>query len=606
MLATYWRIIIRPNLGKIALIGAVSLLTAVAEVASIGLVIPVVALFSGANSPSGQKFLPLLESAARGLGLALGSSGLLLLTLGGVLFFIVLKSVLSLGLGYLTAFVSWDTKRRLTVRMFTAYAHARFAEFARRDRGAIVKDIEGPADSMGYVVYYCGLSLAAAGQLALILGFLTWLSPGLTLVMGAVGLLYVFLSRAFLQERIANLGRAEYPLEQAVSGVLVETVDGARLVKAHSLADRLAAKLDDLFSRRMKFAVDRLWFPQIPKIGFEFVGMLIVVLLIGLARWVPSLGLDFPALAAFVLGLRQITPAASALNTNIFNMAQYLRHVEVIEETLTRLSQEEDRGRAPLPDVVRELNFESVSFAYPEKPDHKIFRSLSLSFSRGKVTAIVGETGAGKTTAADLIIRLHEPDSGRITANGTDISRFSLTGWRWRIGYVGQDVFLFNATLANNIAALDDKAAQADIVRAAQLAQIHDFIVSLPKGYDTKVGDRGVKLSGGQRQRIAVARAIMRRPEILILDEATSHLDNLTERALHTAIDFIRKETVVILIAHRLSTVEDADEIIVLESGQVVESGTHTDLMMRKGLYSRLYGAAHISRPSAEIFADDL
>ena len=120
------------------------------------------------------------------------------------------------------------------------------------------------------------------------------------------------------------------------------------------------------------------------------------------------------------------------------------------------------------------------------------------------------------------------------------------------------------------------------------------------------MGDRGVKLSGGQRQRIAVARAIMRRPEILILDEATSHLDNLTERALHTAIDFIRKETVVILIAHRLSTVEDADEIIVLESGQVVESGTHTDLMMRKGLYSRLYGAAHISRPSAEIFADDL
>ncbi len=599
MIQTYWRIIIRPNLSKIGLIGAVSLLAALAEVLSIGLVIPVVALFSGTDSPSGQKFLPLLESAARAVGLEQGSSAVLLLALGGVLLFILLKSVLSLGLAYLTAYVSWETKRRLTVRMFAAYAHARFAEFAR-GRGAIVKDIEGPADSMGYVVYYSGLSVAAALQLLLTLGFLAWLSPGLTLVMGVVALLYAFLSRAILQDRITKLGRAEYPLEQAVTGVLVETVDGARLVKVHNLADRMAAKLDDLFARRMKPAMGRLVLPQIPKIGFELVGMVIVVLLIGLARWVPSLGLDFPALAAFVLALRQITPAASTLNSNVLNMAQYLRHVEVIEEALTRIPREEDREGVPLPDVLRELKFESVGFAYPEKRDHKVFQDLSLSFSRGKVTAIVGKSGSGKTTAADLIIRLQEQDSGRITANGTDISRFSLSAWRRRIGYVGQDVFLFNTTVADNIAALDDKAMHADIVRAAQLAQIHDFIVSLPKGYDTVVGDRGVKLSGGQRQRIAMARAIMRHPEILILDEATSSLDNVTERAMHAAIDCFRKEAIVVIITHRLSTVEDADEILYMEDGQVKEHGRHDALLGKQGLYWQLYSKPEPSPAMAE------
>jgi len=158
---------------------------------------------------------------------------------------------------------------------------------------------------------------------------------------------------------------------------------------------------------------------------------------------------------------------------------------------------------------------------------------------------------------------------------------------------VGQDIFLFNATIGENITALDDSVPAAEIVRAAQLAQIDDFIAALPQGYDTVVGDRGVKLSGGQRQRLAVARAILRRPNILILDEATSALDTLTERAIHAAIACIRREAIVIVIAHRLTTVEDADEIVVLQNGQVAEQGTHNDLLSKQGLYWRLSGNVH-------------
>ena len=598
---SYWRIVIRPNLGKVFLIGAVSLLAAVAEVAGIGLVIPVIALFSGTESQSGQKFLPYLEGAARSLGLEPNSSGLLYFALTGVAAFIILKGALVLGLNYLTARASQDAKRNLTIRMFGAYARARYSELVRRERGAITKDIEEPADAMGYVVYYSGLSIAAAGQLLMTLGFLAWLSPRLTFVVLAVGAVTVLGSHYLLHGGMKKRGDADYSLEQAVAGMLVNVIDGARVVKVHNLVDHLSVRLDELLANRMKIAVRQLLFQQVPKIWFELVGMLCVVGLVVLAQRFPGMGVDFPALAVFVLALRQITPAASTLNSNYLNMAQYAGQIRVIEEALTHMPQEdENRVSIPMPDAIRTLRLESVSFAYEKKPYLQVLRDLSLAFTQGRVTALVGKTGAGKTTIVDLILRLQEPGGGRILANDTDIRQFSLAEWRRHIGYVGQDVFLFNATLAENIAVLDDRVPVAEIVRAAQLAQIHEDIQKLPEGYNTSVGDRGVKLSGGQRQRIGVARAILRRPQILILDEATSALDNLTERALHEAIDFIRRDAIVIIIAHRLSTVEDADEILVLQDGRVVEHGSHDVLLSQQGYYWRLYNTAHTPSPVME------
>ena len=601
MLATYWRIIIRPNRSKILLLGGVSLLAAIAEVGSIGLVIPVVAIFSGVNSPSSQKFVLVMEAIVRTVGLPPSLPNVLFLALAGVTLFIVLKSALVLWLNHLTAFVCLDTRRTLTLRMFVAYAHARYPELVRRVQGTILEDIQTPPDTIGHVIYYSGLSIAAAGQLVLTLGFLMWLSPWLTLAMGAVGFVAVYLFRHYLQARMANLGQTDYALAQAGSGVLVDAINGGRIVKIHNLADRLKARLNEIFTKRRNVGVRMLVFQQVPRIGFELGGMLIVVTLVFLAQLVPAFSLDFPALAAFVLALRQITPAASTLNTNFLNITQKGSQIRVIEETLAHLPQEDKTaGAEPLPGTIHTLSLESVTFAYPENPDRHVLHDLSMTFPRGKVTAVVGGTGAGKTTIADLLIRLQEPDGGRIVANGVDIHRFSLTGWRGQIGYVGQDVFLFNATLAENIAALDDHVQMSDIMRAAQLAQIDEFIAALPEGYRTLVGDRGVKLSGGQRQRIAVARAILRRPQILILDEATSNLDNLTERALHEAIDFIRRDAIVIVIAHRLSTVEDADEILVLQDGRVVERGSHHDLLAQQGYYWQLYKTAYAPSPVME------
>lgn len=598
MIRSYWRIVIRSNLRNILLLGTVSFLAGVAEVVSIGLVIPVVAVFSGAESQSARKFFSVLEWVARHADLDPSHSHLLVLALAGIGLCVILKSALALGASYLSAVVSQETSRKLTLQMFAAFANARYSELVRRERGEILQDIKGPSDSMGHVAYYSGLSMAAIGQVVLTLVLLLWLSPWLTLVMGAIGIGFAFVNRRYLKEHVAGLGQADYPLQQAGTGLLVNAIDGIRVVKVYNLADRLRGRLDYFLGSRVHIAVRQLLFQQLPKIVFECIGMFVVVVLIALAQTTPALGLDFPILAAFVVALRQITPTYSTLNVNFLNMAQHWSQANVIEDRLTRMPQEDARkGTASVPGVIQAIRFETVSFAYAKNVRLPVLRDLSLSFARGRVTALVGATGAGKTTVVDLLLRFQEPHRGRILANDTDIRQFALEEWRSRIGYVGQDVFLFNASLGENIAALDGSVAPDEIVRAAKLAQIHEDISRLPDGYDTAVGDRGVRLSGGQRQRIAVARALLRRPQILILDEATSELDNLTERALHDAIDFMRREAIVILIAHRLPTVEDADEILVLQAGRVAERGAHAELLAQRGLYWQLHNTALYTSP---------
>jgi ABC-type multidrug transport system fused ATPase/permease subunit len=208
---------------------------------------------------------------------------------------------------------------------------------------------------------------------------------------------------------------------------------------------------------------------------------------------------------------------------------------------------------------------------------------------RGEVTAIVGPTGAGKTTIVNLLMGLFQPSEGRILVDGYDLKEIYVKAWREKIGYVSQDVFLFNASIRDNIVLWEEKVLQVEVERAARVAQLHDFVQSLPHGYDTLVGDRGLRLSGGQCQRVAIARAIFRRPEVLIFDEATSALDNLTENVVYRAINALRKQATVVVIAHRLSTIRDADQIAVLSGGKVVELGTHASLVERRGIYAELY-----------------
>jgi ATP-binding cassette subfamily B protein len=234
-----------------------------------------------------------------------------------------------------------------------------------------------------------------------------------------------------------------------------------------------------------------------------------------------------------------------------------------------------------------ELEFANVCFTYEDRLP--IIQNLSLSIPAGQTIAIVGTTGSGKSTLVKLLLRFYELNSGKITLDGIDIQQLNLRDLRRCVGLVSQDVFLFHGTVAENIAYGTFEATEQEIIIAAKVAEAHEFIMGLPQGYDTIVGERGQKLSGGQRQRVAIARAILKNPPILVLDEATSAVDNETEAAIQRSLERITVNRTTIAIAHRLSTIRNADCIYVMEQGQLVESGTHEQLLQLHGLYANLW-----------------
>jgi ATP-binding cassette subfamily B protein len=241
----------------------------------------------------------------------------------------------------------------------------------------------------------------------------------------------------------------------------------------------------------------------------------------------------------------------------------------------------------PVQQVQGEVQLNNVTFAYRE--GFPVIKNLTLYVPAGKTIAIVGSTGSGKSTVVKLLLRLYEIQSGTITLDGINLQDLKLPDLRRSIGLVSQDVFLFHGTVAENIAYGSFEASLAEIIEAAKIAEAHDFIMQLPQGYDTIVGERGQKLSGGQRQRIAIARAVLKNPPILILDEATSAVDNETEAAIQRSLERITIERTTIAIAHRLSTVRNADCIYVMEQGNIVERGRHEELLERGGIYASLW-----------------
>jgi ATP-binding cassette subfamily B protein len=246
-------------------------------------------------------------------------------------------------------------------------------------------------------------------------------------------------------------------------------------------------------------------------------------------------------------------------------------------------------GNINLPvEVVRgAVEFQNVTFAYYQRPP--VIKHLSLEIPAGNTIAIVGSTGSGKSTLVKLLLRFYEPQHGKITLDGVNLQSLNLRDLRRCIGLVSQDVFLFHGTVAENIAYGTFDASQYDIIIAAKVAEADDFIMRLPQGYETIVGERGQKLSGGQKQRIAIARAVLKNPPILILDEATSAVDNETEAAIQRSLERITVNRTTIAIAHRLSTIRNADCIYVMEHGEIVESGTHEQLLEKNGVYSSLW-----------------
>ena len=264
-------------------------------------------------------------------------------------------------------------------------------------------------------------------------------------------------------------------------------------------------------------------------------------------------------------------------------MTGFERFREIINEE----TEKEAKNPIQLRNVKGNIDIENVSFTYED--DNEVFKNLSLSIEAGKTVALVGPSGGGKTTLCNLIPRFFDFEEGDIKIDGISVKDVSLTSLRKNIGVVAQDVFLFTGTIKDNIIIGKSDATDEEIIQACKKARIHDFIMTLPEGYETYVGERGVKLSGGQKQRISIARIFLKNPPIMILDEATSALDNVTEHEIQKSLEELGKNRTNLVVAHRLSTIQNADEIIVLTPNGIEERGTHKELIEKNGVYSKLH-----------------
>ncbi|THE66861.1 ABC transporter ATP-binding protein [Salinadaptatus halalkaliphilus] len=472
--------------------------------------------------------------------------------------------------------------------------------FANRQTGEMMSVLSNDVNQLERFLNE-GLN-SATRLLVMVLGIgllLFWLEPQLALVSLApvplIGIFtYIFVKK--IQPKYAavrsSVGKVNSRLENNLGGIGV--------IKSSNTERYESDRVEDVSKKYYDTNWEAIWlrirfFPTLQLIsGVGFV----LTFVVG-GYWVftgsgpgPFTGtLQEGVFVAFILYTQQLVWPMAQFG-QVINMYQ---RAEASSERIFGLMDEEgrierdaDADRLEIRDG--RVEYDHVSFQYDDETAERIIDDVSFDVAGGETVALVGPTGAGKSTVLKLLLRLYDVDRGSIRVDGQDIREVSLSSLRQSMGYVGQESFLFYGTVEENIAYGSFDASREEIVEAAQAAEAHEFVQNLPDGYDTMVGERGVKLSGGQRQRVAIARAVLKDPDILVLDEATSDVDTETEMLIQRSIDHLTEERTTFAIAHRLSTIKDADQILVLEGGQVVERGTHEELLANAGLYSHLWG----------------
>jgi len=449
----------------------------------------------------------------------------------------------------------------------------------------IMTDAEGIRNLVGTgLVQLTGSILTAT----IALGFLIYLNWKLTVVTLVILILFGGgMATAF--QRLRPLFRERGQINAEVTGRLAESLGGVRIVKAYT-----AEKREELVFAQGAHRLFRNVAQSLTGVSSVTAFSSLVIAAIGIAMMLiggsairageMTIG-DFFQYFAFTAMITMPVIQLASIGTQLSEAFAGLDRIREIRRMATE--DQEDADRAALPDIRGEIAFEDVTFEY--NPGVPVLKHVTFTAPAGSTTALVGSSGSGKSTLISLVMTFNRPQSGRVVVDGHDLTSIKLRDYREHLGVVLQDNFLFDGTIAANIAYARPHASREEIKAVSQIAHCDEFIEEFEKGYDTIVGERGVRLSGGQRQRVAIARAILADPKILILDEATSSLDSESEAMIQDALKSLRAGRTTFVIAHRLSTIRSSDQIMVLEHGEIVESGTHDELLDRAGRYRQLY-----------------
>ncbi len=579
--------------GKIALYFLCTILSIVFSVTSFGMLAPFFKLiFNGDNSILTQAAKnPTTESLRQ---FALGLIGdLSPVTLLGIICILIATSIFLKNLFiYLSFYILNPLKNRivnhLRTELYNKILQLPIGYFTEKRKGDLISrttnDVaEVEASLVG------ALEGWIRDPLTIIITFavMFYMSPQLTIaILFGIPVIGFVLGRI---SRVLKRQSNEAAIKQGEAlSVLDETLNGLRVIKAFNIEPLLRKRYnhinDELLTVRNKISRRR----DMASPVSEFMGVLVFVgilwfggqLVLGQKIMPPDIFLTY--LAMFY----QIITPVKALSTSFSNMHKGSAAIARIEEILkTPVTVDDNPNGKQIPAFQDRIEFRNVRFAYD---DAVILDGIDLVIEKGKTVALVGSSGAGKSTLADLVPRFHDVTSGELLIDGVNIREYSLQSLRGLMSIVTQEPILFNDTIGNNIRLGKENATDEEIIQAAKVANAHDFIQHKENGYDSNIGDRGNKLSGGERQRLTIARAVVKNPPILILDEATSSLDTESERLVQDAINNMMQHRTSIVIAHRLSTIRHADEIIVLQKGKIVERGNHEQLLKQNGFYKKL------------------
>jgi subfamily B ATP-binding cassette protein MsbA len=510
---------------------------------------------------------------------------------------LAVRSLFSAGAQILSSILRIQTEGKLQRQVYKQVQAVQISYIHGEKQGNILEILARHTNQTGILIQEVINVISALLAVLAYVGVMMWLSWQLTFLTLLLQLFITLFIRQRLAERIKQIAYKTRSLGMELQSIMVENLSAVKLIHLFGREGYSYARFRRVQEAYIShnFRSDVLVKLSVPLYNL-LNGLILGVLLIASTYILPDqteawLG----EIILFIIIIFRLMIPAAKLNHSHSKVSQLEPALESVQKFLST----DDKpylsdGLEPFVQLAETVVIDDVKFRY-NYDEASILKNVSFEIPKGKITAVVGPSGAGKTTLVNLIARLYDPQVGQILLDGTDLRDLIIESWRREIAIVSQDTFLFNDTVMGNFRFARPEATIEDIYLATRLAQAHDFIMKLPSGYDTILGDRGVRLSGGQQQRLAIARALLVDPQLLILDEATSDLDSETEQAIQSAIEQYSKKRTLFIIAHRLSTVKQADNIIVLSHGEIVEQGSHTDLMAMKSHYWRLVQAQDLS-----------